>query len=164
MSRVFVDTGVLIRYFAEDDPPRALAAARLIDSDATLVLSTGVLIELVHALRTQHGMVSPAIGNALIRFLSRSNIELSDASRGQVIAALMWSLSTSARRFRTPISPRPPKRRVSTISPPSTSGCRRPESPFASSEPTVVPGDASAHPACIRAGHTRSPKPSRRDP
>ena len=99
MSRVFVDTGVLIRYFAEDDPPRALAAARLIDSDTTLVLSTGVLIELVHALRTQHGMANPAIGNALIRFLSRPNIELSDASRGQVIAALMWSLSTSARRI-----------------------------------------------------------------
>jgi predicted nucleic acid-binding protein len=99
MSRVFVDTGVLIRYFAEDDPPRALAAARLIDSDTMLVLSTGVLIELVHALRTQHGMANPAIGNALIRFLSRPNIQLSDASRGQVIAALMWSLSTSARRI-----------------------------------------------------------------
>ena len=144
MSRVFVDTGVLIRYFAEDDPPRALAAARLIDSDATLVLSSGVLIELVHALRTQHGMVNPAIGNVLIRFLSRPNIELSDASRGQVIAALMWSLSTSARRIRTRSSPRPPKRLVSTTSPHSMSGCPRPESPSASSERSRP--DRASHP------------------
>jgi len=43
-------------------------------------------------------MADPAIGNALIRFLSRPNIELSDASRGQVIAALKYSLDTSGDR------------------------------------------------------------------
>ncbi|MDL2335552.1 MAG: hypothetical protein QFC55_05940 [Chloroflexota bacterium] len=40
MERIFLDTSVLIRYFASDDPPRTLAAARLIDSNAAVVVST----------------------------------------------------------------------------------------------------------------------------
>ncbi|GAC1673195.1 MAG: hypothetical protein NVS9B8_15930 [Candidatus Limnocylindrales bacterium] len=48
VRRVFCDTGILVRYFADDDPPRALAAALLIDGGDTLVISTAVLIEVVH--------------------------------------------------------------------------------------------------------------------
>ena len=99
MSRVLVDASVLVRYFADDDPPRALAAARLIDSDDELVVSTGTLVELVHALRTGHGMTNPGLAAALIRFLSRTNVTLSDPSREDVIAALMWSMRSSARRI-----------------------------------------------------------------
>jgi len=99
VSRVLVDTSVLIRYFVEDDPPRALAAAQLIESEHQLVISTGTIVELVHALRTKHDVTNPALAVALIRFLSRSNVELSDASRQQVIAALMWTLPSSSRRI-----------------------------------------------------------------
>ena len=60
-ARVFCDTSVLIRYFAEDDPPRAFAAARLIDSDATLVVSTAALLSRSrHA--GKHGSRNPALG------------------------------------------------------------------------------------------------------
>jgi predicted nucleic acid-binding protein len=98
-ERVFCDTGVLIRYIAEDDIPRAIAALDLIESDATLVLSTGVLFETVHTLRTQFGVANPALGEGMIRFLSRANVELSDADPAAVVAGIQSSLNLSARRI-----------------------------------------------------------------
>ncbi len=97
--RVFCDTSVLVRYFAEDDPPRALAAARLFDSDATLVVSTGALVELVHVLRTDYGITNPRLGDGLIWFLSRDGVELVDADQAATVAAIRWSLRVSARRI-----------------------------------------------------------------
>ena len=98
-ARVFCDTSVLIRYFADDDPPRALAAARLFDSDATLVVSTTALLELVHVLRTTCGVTNPQLGEGLISFLTRDSVELVDADQGATVAAIRWSLRSSARRI-----------------------------------------------------------------
>ena len=97
--RVFCDTGILIRYFADDDPPRALAAARLIDGSDTLVISTAVLIEVVHVLRTQHRRANPEIAEALIAFLTKRGVELVDADEAEAVAALRWSARVSARRI-----------------------------------------------------------------
>ena len=99
MPRLFCDTGVLVRYFAEDDPPRALAAARLVDGGATLVVSTASIIELIHVLRTDYGIQNPALGEGLIRFLTRESVELVDADQGATVAAIRWSLRASARRI-----------------------------------------------------------------
>jgi predicted nucleic acid-binding protein len=99
MRRTFVDTSVLTRYFAEDDVPRALAAAQLVDSDVKLVISTGVLIELIHSLRTQEGMTNPELGRLLVGFLSRANVELADADKAGVIGAIFWTQNSSARRI-----------------------------------------------------------------
>jgi predicted nucleic acid-binding protein len=99
MRRVFCDTSVLVRYFAEDDIPRAAAAAQLIESDSLLVVSTGVLIELVHALRTQYGIPNPHLARLIGAFLLRSNVELSDADVNSVVTALQWSTRVSARRI-----------------------------------------------------------------
>lgn len=98
-ERVFCDSGVLIRYLAEDDLPRAIAAAMLIDSQRRLVLSTGVLFETVHVLRTQHGFGNPRLAATLIAFLSRENVELADADAGHVVAGLTWTLQSSSRRI-----------------------------------------------------------------
>lgn len=97
--RVFCDTGVLVRYFIDDDPPRSFAAASLVESDHTLIVSTAVLLELVHALRTDYGIANPDLGAGLIRFLSRADVELSDADQAATIAAIDWSLRVSARRI-----------------------------------------------------------------
>jgi predicted nucleic acid-binding protein len=97
--RLFCDTGVLVRYFADDDPPRALAAARLVDGEETLVVSTAAIIELVHVLRTDYGIQNPMLGDGLIRFLTRDNVELVDADQGATVAAIRWSLRVSARRI-----------------------------------------------------------------
>ena len=99
MERVFCDSGVLIRYLAEDDLPRAIAASEIIDSDRRLVVSTGVLFETIHVLRTQHGFANPRLAQALIEFLSRANVELADADAGHVVAGLTWTLRSSARRI-----------------------------------------------------------------
>ena len=99
MRRAFVDTSVLKRYFTEDDVPRALAAAQLVESDVELVISTSVLIELIHSLRTQQSMTNPQLGGLLVRFLSRPNVELVDADKADVISALFWTQNSSARRI-----------------------------------------------------------------
>lgn len=98
-GRVFCDTSVLVRYFAEDDVPRALAAASLIDSERELVVSTAVLIELIHALRTQHAMSNPTIGQLVVRFLSRTNVDVVDVDKASLITAIFWSQNASARRI-----------------------------------------------------------------
>lgn len=99
MPRIFVDTSVLTRYFAEDDVPRALAAAQLVESDVKLVISTSVLIELIHSLRTQEAMTNPQLGELMVAFLSRANVELADADKAGVIGAIFWAQNSSARRI-----------------------------------------------------------------
>jgi predicted nucleic acid-binding protein len=98
-ERVFLDTSVLFRYLAADDPPRAFAAATLIDSDRTLVVSGVVLLETIHALRTTMARQNPELALGLIAFLSRDNVELVDADRAHVVASLRWTMESSARRI-----------------------------------------------------------------
>jgi predicted nucleic acid-binding protein len=98
-DRVFLDASVLVRYLAEDDPPRALAAARLIEGDSTLVISGVVVLETMHALRTGMGHENPALAHALIRLLTRENVEVVDADKTHLVEALKRSLATSARRI-----------------------------------------------------------------
>lgn len=98
-GRVFLDSSVLVRYLSEDDPPRALAAARLVDGDATVVISGVVLLETLHALRTGLGHENPELGRVLIRFVTRHNVEVIDADKVHLVAALERTLATSARRI-----------------------------------------------------------------
>jgi predicted nucleic acid-binding protein len=88
MALVFCDTSVLIRYFAEDDIPRAAAAAALIDSDTTIAVSTTVILEALHVLRRRYGFGDNLLGVLLVAFLSRSNVELADADKAGVLAAI----------------------------------------------------------------------------
>ena len=99
IRRVFLDTSVLVRYFADDDPPRSFAAAELVDSDIALCLSTAVLMETVHVLRTQIGLDNPGLSDLLVAFLTRSNVELEDADKGGAVAALQRARSMSPRRI-----------------------------------------------------------------
>jgi predicted nucleic-acid-binding protein len=96
---VFCDTSVLIRYFAEDDIARAAAAADLIDGETRLVVSTGVILETVHVLRTRYAFVNPELAGLLVTFLSRRNVSVSDADKSALIGALYWTQSVSARRI-----------------------------------------------------------------
>lgn len=98
-ERVFLDASVVVRYLSDDDPPRALAAARLIEGDRTLVLSGVVLLETMHALRTGMGHENPALGRALIRFVTRENVEIVDADKAHLVAALERTLAASARQI-----------------------------------------------------------------
>jgi predicted nucleic acid-binding protein len=98
-ERVFLDTSVLVRYLAEDDPPRALAAARLIDSDRIVVISGVVLLETMHSMRTNLAHENPDLARGVIRFVTKQNVEVVDADKAHLVAALERSLATSARRI-----------------------------------------------------------------
>jgi predicted nucleic acid-binding protein len=98
-ERVFLDASVVVRYLSEDDPARAVAAAELIDGDRTMVISGVVLLESMHALRTGMGHENPALSRALIRFLTRENVEIVDADKAHLVAALERAMGTSARRI-----------------------------------------------------------------
>jgi predicted nucleic acid-binding protein len=98
-ERVFLDTSVVVRYLAEDDPARAFAAASLIDGKGTVVVSTGVLLEALHVLRSAFGATNPALGEALISLLSRRNVELADADAASVVSGISRTLRLSARRI-----------------------------------------------------------------
>ena len=99
--RLFIDSSVLIRYFAGDDPPRALAAAQLLDASdgPPLVVSTGLVLEVVHVLRTRYGVENPRIAEVLASFLTRENVHVADADRHALVAAIRWSTRASARRI-----------------------------------------------------------------
>ncbi len=96
---VFLDTSVLIRYLAGDDPPRALAAAHVIDGDNDVVVSTASVLETVHVLRTEFGVRNPELGRALIMLLSKSNVMLADADAGAIVASVERTLTLSERRI-----------------------------------------------------------------
>jgi len=97
-ERVFVDSSVLVRYLAGDDPPRAFAAASLIDGDDTVVVSTGVLFETIHTMRTEYRSSNPGLGEAMIALLTKENVELADADLGRLVASIERTLTQSARR------------------------------------------------------------------
>ena len=97
MATVFCDTSVLIRYFAEDDIPRAAAAAALIDSGSTLMVSTTVILETIHVLRRRYGIGDDPLSDLLITFLSRVNVQLADANKTGVLAALATNKGSTRR-------------------------------------------------------------------
>ncbi len=97
-ERVFLDTSVLLRYLGNDDPSRTWAAAELIDSDRVLVISGVVVTEAVHVLRVQRTATDSAIFAWLIAFLAKENVEVIDADKAHVAAALQHVMHVSARR------------------------------------------------------------------
>jgi predicted nucleic acid-binding protein len=54
---------------------------------------------LIHALRKAEAIPNPALAQAMIAFLSRANVHLTDADSAAVVAALHWSTHVSARRI-----------------------------------------------------------------
>ena len=94
MTRVFLDTSVLIRYLASDDPARAYALASLIDGEDTVVISTGSVIETLHVMRTDYGVRNPHLGRALIKLLSKRNVLLADADAAAVGGEIERTLPT----------------------------------------------------------------------
>jgi uncharacterized protein with PIN domain len=126
-ERLFLDASVLVRYLSEDDPPRALAAATLIDGEVTVIVSGIVLLETMHALRTSLGHENPALARALIRLITRENVDVVDADKAHLVAALQWSTAASARRIRMPSwRPQPSRPAATGLRPSMRHSARRP--------------------------------------
>lgn len=75
-----------------------MAASRLVDSGRELIVSTGVLLETLHVLRTEYGFTNPLLADLFTTFLSHDRVSLSDADKAGVLGALAWTRGVSARR------------------------------------------------------------------
>lgn len=83
-----MDSGVLLRYFTDDDAERARLAERIIDSDDLLV-SCVILSEVAYVLRSAYGRRQAEIADTLANFLFRDNVDVVDARKERVANALL---------------------------------------------------------------------------
>ena len=84
----FVDTSVVVRYLTNDPPAMAEAAATLIDSNRSLVLSEVILAETAYVLSSVYGISRSAVVDALSAFIQRRNIRLLNLSKPLALQAL----------------------------------------------------------------------------
>ena len=84
-----VDTSVIVRYLLADPPQLATAARAIIESDEQLWVTTVVIAEVTHVLRTVYQADRGAVVDQVMALLQRENIDVLDADRDLVLAALL---------------------------------------------------------------------------
>ena len=84
---IAVDTNLVVRFLARDDPAQAARAKALIEAQPILLLKT-VLLESEWVLRTSFGFDRAAIGEALRRLIGLPGVEVED--RAAVARAFAW--------------------------------------------------------------------------
>jgi predicted nucleic acid-binding protein len=85
-----VDTSVIVRYLVGTPTSQARRAAALIDDHETEIgISTVVLAECAHVLRTQYGVEQRAIIDTLIDLIQRENVRLLGGRPDLVIEMLV---------------------------------------------------------------------------
>lgn len=73
-AAALLDTSCIVRYLTDDPPAMAAAAARIIDSDAPLLVSELVLAETAYVLESVYEYPRATVVDALLAFLQRRNI------------------------------------------------------------------------------------------
>ena len=94
---ISADTSVLVRYLVGTPSGQARAAARVIDSDRQIGLSTVALAECAHVLRTQYGVPREDIIEALIGLIQRQNIIVLGTRSEAIVDALVRARSLPGR-------------------------------------------------------------------
>jgi predicted nucleic acid-binding protein len=94
----FVDSSVLVRYFTEDDPKRALAAEAIVESDE-LIVSALILSEISYVLHKHYHYPRADVTNALVQFLQRENVRMIDMPKELAAVALLKSQSSTKLSF-----------------------------------------------------------------
>ena len=85
-----VDTSVVVRYLVGTPATQARRAAALIDDEATEIgISTVVLAECAHVLRTQYEIEQRAIIDTLIDLIQRENVRLLGGRADLVVELLV---------------------------------------------------------------------------
>jgi len=84
----FLDTSVVVRYFMNDDPTMAEQATRIIESDADLLLTDGILAEIAFVLTKNYNVSRPMVVDELIKLVERGNVRLYGLDKGVVVQAL----------------------------------------------------------------------------
>src|SRR6185312_12210431 len=73
-TAAFLDANVVLRYLLNDVPELAEQAARIIDSNAALLVTDVVIVEAAYVLLRQYGVPRAALVDDLIALIQRSNI------------------------------------------------------------------------------------------
>ena len=93
-----VDTSVVVRYLVGTPASQARRAAALFDDDAIEIgISTVVLAECAHVLRTQYEVEQRAIIDTLIDLIQRENVRLLGGRANLVVELLVRARSLPGR-------------------------------------------------------------------
>ena len=84
---IAVDTNVVVRFLARDDPAQAPRAKALLETGRVFVLRT-VVLETEWVLRTGYGFDRDAIADGIAKLLGLPGVEVEEAS--EVAQALIW--------------------------------------------------------------------------
>jgi predicted nucleic acid-binding protein len=97
---IALDTGALVRYLTDDEPAVAARVAELIDSPEPVQLSTLVLLETVHVLRSRpYAVANPRLADTLVDLLSHEHIVLSGLDQDLAAAAIRGARERSPRHL-----------------------------------------------------------------
>lgn len=95
---IALDTSVVVRYLVGTPAGQAAAAATLIDEPTTdLGIAPVVLLECAHVLRTQYGIATGDIVDALILLLQRENVHALGVRTDAIVEALVRARSLPGR-------------------------------------------------------------------
>jgi predicted nucleic acid-binding protein len=93
-----VDTSIVVRYLVGTPPAQARRAAALIDDGTTEIgISTVVLAECAHVLRTQYEVDQRVIIDTLIDLIQRENVRLLGGRSDLVVEMLVRARSLPGR-------------------------------------------------------------------
>jgi len=84
-----LDTSMVVRYLIGYPLDMAEQAARVIDGEADLQVTDGVIMETAYVLRSVYGVARETVEDYLIDFLQKENIGAFGLDKGQVIQALL---------------------------------------------------------------------------
>jgi hypothetical protein len=84
-----LDTSMIVRYLTGDPPSLADRAAAIIDREADLLVTDGVLMETAYVLLTVYGVERAALVDHLIAFLQKENIAVFGLDKRSVLQALL---------------------------------------------------------------------------
>lgn len=96
----FLDTSIIVRYITGDPPKMAEAAARLLDGGEPLILSEIALLETAHVLARVYQVPRPALVDALVALVQKSNLRLAVLPKPRVVEALL--LCRDSKRYSLP--------------------------------------------------------------
>lgn len=88
MPRGFLDTSVVVRYLTNDPPDMAARAARIIDSDAELLLTDGILGEVAYVLLKRYKVPRAVVVDNLIALVRKRNMTVWRIEKDVAIQAL----------------------------------------------------------------------------
>ena len=88
MPRGFLDTSVVVRYLTNDPPEMAARAARIIDNEAELVLTDGILGEAAYVLLKRYGVPRAMVVDNLIALVRKRNVAVWRVEKDIAIQAL----------------------------------------------------------------------------